>query len=535
MMFSTTIRTNRQSSNNFLYFLHSLFLLHICTAFLTIVNALNNHENEAFIQLSADSIHVVKPSDPRYANIEESTNDDEEKELLIALLTSFDDDHTNIKQIDIEKASKTTYNNEMLRKNNCTPSSSSLSSSNSAATTASSSSIRFIPPLLDFGEQSIAMPRVQTVTIINDDSEPLELQSLSGTTVQFYSSFFTQKNLSPNGGNTSINVYYLPRTLGITKSAFTIKTNRRTVYYYINGIGVLNPFHLRPLIGATIPLNSTFEYIINLYNPYNHSIDISEIFTSDENLIIELLSYKNKKTKRIKAFEHKEQWHIEPYQSRSIVKINYFAYKLDRLHGFYCIKTNSNDTIIVPVEINVLNHLNLYSNVDQLEFSPDGLIRSTAKPITIPVYVINNGLIPVTITDVRVTTANTNYITVHYEKVQIPTGIHHLTKIADLTLNPYSIPKEITRIRGSVEIYTSFYNDEPILRIPFRATVLHGSLDYDTEAVQFYIPSSSIDSSNDKKDECRPIKIMNRFNTSIVIYNISMDKMDQLSPYINVN
>jgi len=70
--------------------------------------------------------------------------------------------------------------------------------------------------------------------IINDDSEPLELHSLSGTTVQFYSSFFTQKILSPNGGNTTINVYYLPRTVGVTKSTFTIKTSRGTLHYYVN-------------------------------------------------------------------------------------------------------------------------------------------------------------------------------------------------------------------------------------------------------------------------------------------------------------
>lgn len=80
------------------------------------------------------------------------------------------------------------------------------------------------------------MPRVQTVMIINDDAESVELQSLSGTTVQFYSSFFTQKLLPPKGGNTSINVYYLPRTLGITKSTFTIKTNRRTIHYHVNNL-----------------------------------------------------------------------------------------------------------------------------------------------------------------------------------------------------------------------------------------------------------------------------------------------------------
>jgi hypothetical protein len=75
---------------------------------------------------------------------------------------------------------------------------------------------------------------MQSVMIFNDDSEPLELHSLSGTTVQFYSSFFTQKTLSPNGGNTTINVYYLPRTVGLIKSTFTIKTNRGTLHYYVN-------------------------------------------------------------------------------------------------------------------------------------------------------------------------------------------------------------------------------------------------------------------------------------------------------------
>jgi hypothetical protein len=83
---------------------------------------------------------------------------------------------------------------------------------------------------------------------------------------------------------------------------------------------------------------------------------------------------------------------------KPIVKINYFAHKLDRLHGFYCIKTNSNDTIIVPVEINVSDRKDLYSNVDLLEFSSHGLIHSTARQITLPVYVINNGLDPVTVT-----------------------------------------------------------------------------------------------------------------------------------------
>jgi len=75
---------------------------------------------------------------------------------------------------------------------------------------------------------------MQTVTIINDDSQPLELYSLSGTTTQFYSSVFKENILPAYGGKTSINVYYLPRTMGNTKSIFTIKTNRGNMYYDVN-------------------------------------------------------------------------------------------------------------------------------------------------------------------------------------------------------------------------------------------------------------------------------------------------------------
>ncbi|CAF0749813.1 unnamed protein product [Adineta ricciae] len=533
-MVSIRLRTNQQSTNSLFYFLHILFLLHIYTAFLTIVNSLNNNDNEAIIQLSTDSIHVVKSSDPRFSNIEENSDDDEEKELLIALLTSFDEDYKQSKEILDEKSIEPKNSNDISNLNNCTSSSPITAS---ATASSSSISIRFVPPLLDFGAQAMAMPRMQTVIIINDDSQPVELQSLSGATVQFYSSFFTQKTLSANGGNTSINVYYLPRTLGLTKSIFTIKTNRGTVHYYVNGIGTLSPFHIRPLIGANIPLNSTFEYTVHFYNPYNHSIDINEIFTSDENLFIELLSYKQQRNKIVKSFEHQQQWHMKPYEVKPIIKINYYAYKLERLHGFYCIKTNSNDTIVVPVEINVSDEQSLYSNVDILEFSPENFIRSTARPIRIPIYVINNGKTPVTITDVRVGTVNINHLTVHYEKLQVPAGLHQLTKIADLIIQPQLIPDGIKRVRGSVQVYTlpALTVDEPTLQIPFRTTVLHGSLDYDRTASYFYIPSSSIDSSNDNKEECRAIKLLNRFNSSVVIYSVTTDKTELLSQYIRLN
>jgi hypothetical protein len=168
-------------------------------------------------------------------------------------------------------------------------------------------------------------------------------------------------------------------------------------YLKISGIGKLNPFRLRPLINIEIPINSTYEYIIQFYNPYNYPLNINEIYTSDENLIIELLSNKNPKNRLTKISPYHEQWYLKHYETKSINKINYFAYKLNQLYGFICMKTNFSEKIILPVEINVLNRPGLYSNVDLLEFSTERFIRSVTKSIKIPVYVFNYGLDPVMI------------------------------------------------------------------------------------------------------------------------------------------
>ena len=136
------------------------------------------------------------------------------------------------------------------------------------------------------------------------------------------------------------------------------------------------------------------------------------------------------------------------------------------------------------------------------------------------------------------TEATTNYVTVRHENVLIPGGIHRLSKIADLTIYPHLIPADVKRVRGSVQVYTispgSSTRREPALQIPFRATILHGSLDYDKETTYFYIGPSSTKSIDEKKQECRSIKFMNRFDESMVIFNVTTDKVDLLSQFVKV-
>lgn len=138
---------------------------------------------------------------------------------------------------------------------------------------------------------------MQTINLINIGLDYLRLESISGSTVHFYCSFFTEK-LIPSGGNTSFDVYYLARELGPVESALFINTNKGIIKYKVKGVGIRNPFKLKPILNARIPINTSFTSQIVLHNPLNVSLQINEMFTSDDDLHIELTN--QIKSKQIK-------------------------------------------------------------------------------------------------------------------------------------------------------------------------------------------------------------------------------------------
>ena len=51
------------------------------------------------------------------------------------------------------------------------------------------------------------------------------------------------------------------------------------VFHYctvqVKAVGIANPFKLRPLKGARIPVNATYSPAITMYNPYEASLQVS--------------------------------------------------------------------------------------------------------------------------------------------------------------------------------------------------------------------------------------------------------------------
>lgn len=55
--------------------------------------------------------------------------------------------------------------------------------------------------------------------------------------------------------------------IGILKVCFLFLTQ-------VFGVGVPNPYRLRPFIGAKVPVNSSFSPIINIHNPHSEPLQV---------------------------------------------------------------------------------------------------------------------------------------------------------------------------------------------------------------------------------------------------------------------
>ena len=74
----------------------------------------------------------------------------------------------------------------------------------------------------------------------------------------------------------------------MAESAIYINTNKGIIKYNVQGIGINNRYNLKPILNVRILSNTSFTSQINLHNPHNTSMQIMEIYSSDDDLHIEL-------------------------------------------------------------------------------------------------------------------------------------------------------------------------------------------------------------------------------------------------------
>lgn len=180
-------------------------------------------------------------------------------------------------------------------------------------------------------------------------------------------------------------------------------------------MGLPNPYRLRPLVGAKIPVNASYEPIITLHNPHDTRILVVEMLSSGTDFSLKLPDDMGDQ-------EQGTAWAIEPFQTKSVMQGS-FQGKIEGNHtGFiryiyalllklllkwieltlydflHRIKVNhttiSGEYLMVPVEVQVSSSPGIYCPQESLDF---GLLVRTDKPKTLSLILINAQPNPVNI------------------------------------------------------------------------------------------------------------------------------------------
>ncbi|XP_048778429.1 transmembrane protein 131-like isoform X3 [Ostrea edulis] len=364
-------------------------------------------------------------------------------------------------------------------------------------------SVRLDPPWLDFQERPVGMPFLEQVVVHNTDNRnDLHLLSISGSTVHFHCSFFQEKVVPP-GGNTTFDVVFLAREEGNVENTLYIHTSVGSFSYNVFGVGIPNPYRLRPYLGAKVPLNSSFSPVIKIHNPFSSTLQVTEMFSSEGDLHLELPSGDIEAPRSL--------WEIPPYETKTVMKANFVGRVENNHTAFIRIKTNQeqmNNLVILPVEVEVSSVPGLYSPKEMIDF---GIIRTLDDPVTVSLNLVNTGFKPVHISSVTVSPPN-EAINIDFRPTKLQPDILRHTSVARITFNA---EKALHRKHWSGKIIVKSRNGQHKITIPYKAAVLHGSLVYSVNNTYFF-------SARDIWNITRAMTFTNTFNFSVVLYNISI-------------
>ncbi|XP_057413954.1 transmembrane protein 131 isoform X3 [Balaenoptera acutorostrata] len=364
--------------------------------------------------------------------------------------------------------------------------------------------IRFEPPMLDFHEQPVGMPKMEKVYLHNPSSEEtITLVSISATTSHFHASFFQNRKILP-GGNTSFDVVFLARVVGNVENTLFINTSNHGVFtYQVFGIGVPNPYRLRPFLGARVPVNSSFSPIINIHNPHSEPLQVVEMYSSGGDLHLELPTGQQGGTRKL--------WEIPPYETKGVMRASFSSREADNHTAFIRIKTNASDStefIILPVEVEVTTAPGIYSSTEMLDF---GTLRTQDLPKVLNLHLLNSGTKDVPITSVRPTPQN-DAITVHFKPITLKASESKYTKVASISFDA-SKAKKPSQFSGKITVKAKEKSYSK-LEIPYQAEVLDGYLGFDHSATLFHIRDTPADPVE------RPVYLTNTFSFAILIHDV---------------
>ncbi|XP_031678147.1 transmembrane protein 131 [Oncorhynchus kisutch] len=342
-------------------------------------------------------------------------------------------------------------------------------------------------------KRPVGMPTMEKIYLNNPSSEEISLISISATTAHFHPSCF-QNGIIPAGGNTSFDLVFLARVVRNIENTLFINTSNHGVFtYQVFGVGISNPYRLRPFIGARVHVNGSFSPLINIHNPHSEPLQVVEMFFSGDHHHLDLPTGQQGGTKTF--------WDIPPFETKGVMRASFSSRDADNHTAFIRIKTNEDQFIILPVE--VTSAPGIYSSTEMLDF---GTLRSQDWPKQLNLHLLNSGRKDVWIASIRTTPSNE--ATINFKAITLEAGESRYTKVASISFDERPV-------QFSGKITVKEINSSK-LEVPYQAAVLQGYLGFDHTATLFHIRDSPVDPVN------RSIFLTNAFNFAVRIHNVTL-------------
>ncbi|XP_055857830.1 transmembrane protein 131 homolog [Episyrphus balteatus] len=361
-------------------------------------------------------------------------------------------------------------------------------------------SLSFQPPSLDFGAWSIGTAQSHVVTLVNkNENSSVYLSSVSGKTADFYSSFFQDKVVPPQG-NTTFNVVFLPRSHGAVETNLLIHTSFGQARLLVKGEGRECPYRLKPLVGIRAPLNSTLSPEIHMYNPHTKPLQIVEVYSSGGQFQLELPSGGQEGPQDL--------WEIPPHSTKPIIRIrfnginpgNHTAYIRIKISGSDDDSLGTDNILVIPVEFEILTTYGLFSPTPVFDF---GRLTTQDDMRTFKVELKNSGKSKVNIID--------------YELRNIEFPIRMNRNVSQLSLDPSTFTTS-TIINGELVVKSALEtNPKEIFELVLyvRAEVFNGALEFSKNITRFITKSQNFSSPQ------RNFWVVNTFSLPVAVLNVT--------------
>ena len=336
----------------------------------------------------------------------------------------------------------------------------------------------FDPSKLVFNESPISIPKVSEFRIINSLKTDVEIFSVESPNIQFHPILFQPISLEPSE-NLVVQILFLPYTFDTVQCSIQIITSEGDFSYYLEGRAVSNPYNLKPIIDRKIPYGSvTYERPIVMFNPHMDTLQVKEVFTTEDFLALKGAPMKNDgKT----SDSNDILWQLQPGAEKTIITLSISTSISLGLHtGYVHIKTD-HDNIVVPIEFEIVEG-GPFITENSLDF---GTLTSIGEQSSLDLIFANNGRDYYRLLRILPKTSMNSVSIVYNGNGTISPGVGVKSNVASVTFTANSPGK----FEGFLLAYVS-KNDhnESILEISYSAAVLSGGLGYTSRNTVFVIP-----------------------------------------------